>query len=811
MKRFSRFLTVLLLVFSCLSMLLPQTYAATDFSDPALTDIVIIPDEPAPEAEVDFIVAYANHGSLASQPLTLLVDFDENIFKRIVVGDPKQCVNTGITVTCNLSPLNSGESGSIGFTGFVADNARLGDKVITYASIKEPGNADDKTTNNLKELTIRIGKKTKQTIAAASGTTTAELLKTKQPLEAPSDNQDVSLFNVENDPNWRVSGLYTAGLKFIIRGKEALAWSLGIDQSGFHNPAIRQNYVRVLTVVNSFFIIGLLAIAAMWIFSLLIPRNTLKKVILVYALAVVFVNFALPINQLFIDGTGLLQKTFISDVDITKIARTPNYNDRSAVGYENQANFLKTTDQKNLSLTVSNEESDSTVSTPVGRIGQGLSSLKEPNYIGTIMIPIADDKGNVVKVEEQTVQLRSTADQVLSLDAGQKIALSDETGFDPNKEHSVFAFLMFLFTGLAYFGMALLFIIRIVILWALMIVSPILFLLAVFRATRGYFVSWLGIYARWLFIGPLLALGISIVVNIWEAVGLPIRSTYVSTGQFGLLSNIGFYLPGTDTVNTLSTTPQMMEYFLFLIMLYLPLFFAFMLTRQKFWAAAASTVVEKVQSARRESASAALGTESAKTEKTVLSEAKSLAGGVKGFLGSKLTQLTSAAALPKSLQDEQPASASRQVETASSFLPQQLALAPMKELLDLTAGDSKNSRNAHEKSIEILANPGSVSGPGTLKQVMAVRQEIEERAEKGDGEALHVMSEIHEHETSVTPPSSFQVKPDGKPIKVDVSLKEKANTPPPPADLKTKKEIDDTKNPGKDKQSRKTQKPKKQK
>ena len=33
--------------------------------------------------------------------------------------------------------------------------------------------------------------------------------------------------------------------------------------------------------------------------------------------------------------------------------------------------------------------------------------------------------------------------------------------------------------------------------------------------------------------------------------------------------NIGFYLPGSDMANTLSTTPQMMEYFLFLIVRYI--------------------------------------------------------------------------------------------------------------------------------------------------------------------------------------------------------------------------------------------------
>ena len=94
---------------------------------------------------------------------------------------------------------------------------------------------------------------------------------------------------------------------------------------------------------------------------------------------------------------------------------------------------------------------------------------------------------------------------------------------------------MVLLTGVAYFAMALIFLLRIVILWALMIVSPILFLLAIFRFTRSYFYNWMEIYARWLLIGPLMALGISIVVNLWQAVGLPIDSAYPGLGEFGVL------------------------------------------------------------------------------------------------------------------------------------------------------------------------------------------------------------------------------------------------------------------------------------
>jgi hypothetical protein len=154
-------------------------------------------------------------------------------------------------------------------------------------------------------------------------------------LEEPTTNQIVQIGQAEE--GWEPSSLQTYGTKFLIRGKEALTWSLNIEDAGFHNEAIQTSYVKVLTIVNSLFILGLLAIAAMWMFSIIIPRRYLKQVILLYAIAVIFVNFALPITRLLIDSTNLLQKTLLTqdgrNIVITDIIETPTY--EQAIGYEN--------------------------------------------------------------------------------------------------------------------------------------------------------------------------------------------------------------------------------------------------------------------------------------------------------------------------------------------------------------------------------------------------------------------------------------------------------------------------------------------
>jgi len=714
--------------------------AAAPAGDPAITGFVITPKKPAASSEVDFLVTYSNLGAGASNDVTLVVDYEENTFKKILVGNPNQCANTGVTVVCNIPTIEPGAEDSIGFTAFVADDAAMGKSVVSYAAIDEPGNADDNKQNNFMSATVEIGTETKASVAAA-GTSATELIESQEILETPSVNQGVSVMDVKSNPNWQESGLFTAGLKFLIRGKEALAWVLGINDSGFHSTAITENYVKVLTIVNSLFIVGLLAIAVMWMFSLLIPRRYLRQVMLLYGIAVIFVNFALPLNQLLIDGTGLLQKVFMSDVNITNIVQVPNYNDTTAVGYQNKAGFITGTEQKNLKLNVADGVSQiSDNGVVIGRIEQ---DFLQPSYTGTITTKDGD---------QTIIQLRSTGTNMnVTLNKDQTIGLTNDKVFNPDEEHSIFAFLMLIFTGLAYFGMAVILILRIVVLWALMIVSPVLFLLAIFRATRSYFVNWLDVYARWLLIGPLMALGIAIVVHIWAATGLPIKSSYTGFGEFGVLSNVGFYLPGSTTVNTLSNTQQMMEYLMFLIMLYLPILFAFMLTRQKFWSAATTAIAEKRETAKREAAAVqAIPAETVKKEEKTITEAKTLMGGVKGFLGTQFARITKPS-MPESMRAI-PGVEKRALESPANLLPRNLILTDMHEMLEMAAGDAKSSRKARSIAIENLAMPESITDETERQKVMTIRQEITERAEDNDPEAIRVMKEIEAHVKPIVAP-----------------------------------------------------------
>ncbi|MFH0820476.1 MAG: type IV secretion system protein [Candidatus Peregrinibacteria bacterium] len=543
-------------------------------------------------------------------------------------------------------------------------------------------------------------------------------------------HQTVELQDVAG-PEWKKSEWLTGGLKFLVRGREALSWVIGIDNAGFDNPALNTSYTTVLTIVNSLFILGLLAIAAMWMFSLLIPRQQLKRVILVYVFAVIFVNFALPVNRLLIDGANLLQKTLLTrggnPIGIVDIVDAPTY--ANAVGYENQLGKTTETETQNLRLSIPD---NSMMEVPVGTVNPEAA----PVTIG----------GTLSGVSGGTLDLRmqSSAPRELNLKTNQPINLKLESSqeFNPHREQEWFSFGLVVLTGLAYLLMALIFMARLVILWGLLILSPALLLLGVFKATRGYFLNWLSVYGRWLLIGPLIALGLSVVVNVWQAVGLPLTSTAPSD-TFGVAYNLKFYLPGSATPNDLSTTSHMMQYLLFLMMLYLPLFFGFALTRQKHWAQAATAITENVGRIRRDK-SGASAVAAGEPATPATPQPGGWTQGIRTFLGEKIGQFTQAALPSRQPLIRETEGARPIIPSASNFLPEQLALHTVPELMGLL-GTNQESRHSREQTLEKLAAPQLIADPVERKNVMAVREEIETRASHGEPEAVIIKNEIQTH------------------------------------------------------------------
>lgn len=526
-------------------------------------------------------------------------------------------------------------------------------------------------------------------------------------LYKPTAKTIIQLSDETVSEEWNVSPLETYGIQFLVRGKEALTWSLNVEDGGFHTEAIEKSYMKVLTIVNSLFILGLLAIAIMYQFSILIPRRYLKKVILVYSLAVIFINFALPINQLFIDGTNLLQNTLLTnqqgDIEITDIVKTPAYEE--IVSYKHEPSPFP---EENL-----------------GEISSG-----ERVISGTLRSASGSISRIELSVPEETLSMKS------------------DSKFNAYGEQAMFRFVMIIATALAYFILALIFILRIIILWALLILSPLLLLLAIFKSTRGWFRNWLGLYGRWLFIGPITALGLALVVNIWQLSGLPIQVNPEYTAEVfsqAKVSNLFFYLPGSDQPNTLANTTEMMEYIIFLLMLYLPIFMGIMLTRQKVLREASVSIAKSL--VKKTSNQSQMIQQTQITEKEMVSDRQGgFVRNIKDLVSKKIIEIAETA-LPLNKIKNEPEHPSQMMPTASNFLPENLKDTSIHKMMELM-GQEKGSKASHERVIEKLAFQERIQGTKESNYISAVMGEINVRAEHEDPQAVLIMQEIQELKAS---------------------------------------------------------------
>lgn len=141
------------------------------------------------------------------------------------------------------------------------------------------------------------------------------------------------------------------------------------------------------------------------------------------------------------------------------------------------------------------------------------------------------------------------------------------------------AILVWLFTiaNLLITGILLM---RIVILWILLILSPFLLILALFSFSRGLFKTWSWVYLRWTIIWPLLAMGLGIVVYIWQLTGVPVQSIIAKSEILPAgVTNLALLAPFQTSWQTSANT-EIMPIIIIALMLYAVIFLPFWLTRK---------------------------------------------------------------------------------------------------------------------------------------------------------------------------------------------------------------------------------------
>lgn len=140
-------------------------------------------------------------------------------------------------------------------------------------------------------------------------------------------------------------------------------------------------------------------------------------------------------------------------------------------------------------------------------------------------------------------------------------------------------------TEITYYALGGVLILRKVILWFLLFVSPFLPILLSFTITKNIGIVWIGVFFQWLFYGPLLSLFLGGMATIWKA-GIPFVFDFSRSG-----SAIGYVYPTATNIlwggpaqkltilNNVNYIDPYAEYLITLIMLWAVIFFPWWLLR----------------------------------------------------------------------------------------------------------------------------------------------------------------------------------------------------------------------------------------
>lgn len=323
-----------------------------------------------------------------------------------------------------------------------------------------------------------------------------------------------------------------------IRARDLLGYALRMHQDLTKNDSTNPIYVmyaKSRQVANVLFIIALVLIAFFYNFAILISRDRLRRLLILFTIAIIGVNFSYTLTTLAVQGS---EKLF---------------------------NILLVRDDQGTQV----EGGDVSGSAHVAVAGEQITeedllTAKNFTYSGFVGASKTDPVDTTRTAPDAKEDLQNNR----------------------FRENIYFNLALMVAGALAQFAIVLVLLARIMILWALIIVAPFFFLLAIFKFSQEIFKYWGWFFTRWILIGPLLALFLSVCVRIWtSAAGIPITSEYERANLntfFPNIINIWVGAPGVRDLQgiNLETPDQVMKYLMGLMMLWMAVLLPFWLTRR---------------------------------------------------------------------------------------------------------------------------------------------------------------------------------------------------------------------------------------
>lgn len=177
-----------------------------------------------------------------------------------------------------------------------------------------------------------------------------------------------------------------------------------------------------------------------------------------------------------------------------------------------------------------------------------------------------------------------TSTDLLSMTFGYKDFLGYRRVGTAYDEAVYSSLLLVKFTAVTYYVMAGVLLLRKIILWFLLIISPVLFLFVLFAPLRNSGRIWIGEFFRWVLYGPLFAVLLSGLVALWtvsgsSASGIPLPFKFAQEESYPTAINILLGGPGQQVSfsNSLNTIDTFALYLVALLMIWIVILLPFIL------------------------------------------------------------------------------------------------------------------------------------------------------------------------------------------------------------------------------------------
>ncbi len=317
----------------------------------------------------------------------------------------------------------------------------------------------------------------------------------------------------------------------------------------------------------------------------------------------------------------------------------------------------------------------------------------------------------------------------------------------PNIESARTSISIISFSTLTYYILSIILILRTVILWLMLVLSPFLALLMPFMLIRNVGWIWIGVFFQWLFYGPVVALFLAAVTKIWVA-GIPYAFDFSRVNKpegqiYRTAINILYGGPAQIVTagNSANYIDTFAEYLISLIMLWAAMILPWLLLRifRDYCCEAIATgnaaltgILDRIRQYPMPPAPA-----SPVTPSTTAGMASELP--FRQRIEDRIKEIkTTNVENIRNIQNENTSDLARSLDLA------------VNSLRDLSRLEMDHSmQNQAVESLRRLANPGQLGLSSDREKFSNIRQELRSRAIKGDHLARAMLDAATDHKESI--------------------------------------------------------------